>query len=198
MIKNQSAASEHTNIGTEKVFSKKKIYKGLTYFVIFTITGLAIIFFYTNTPQTMKSLRYLKAHFICIAIVLSFLDMWLGAMRYHIFVRKIKPGTTPWLCFRANLANIFIGAVTPSQSGGGPAQLYIFYRGGIPLTVAVSLSVITFICTLGFFLVAASFSLIIVHEQFSQQAILYLVKYGFIAFTGFFVFFIFPYGDLIY
>jgi uncharacterized protein (TIRG00374 family) len=117
--------------------------------------------------------------------------MWFGAWRYHIFIRKMMPGTSPWLCFRANLANMFMGAVTPSQSGGGPAQVYILYRGGVPLPTAIALGVITFMATLTFFLLVAGLSLAVVREQFSHEAIRYLVRYGFVAFAGFLGFLVF-------
>jgi uncharacterized protein (TIRG00374 family) len=189
LIQDQSGSGERTEAQVETPFRAKNIRRGAIYFMILTVVGLAVLFFITRTPQTLEALRHLDARFISIAIVLSVVDMGLSTWRYHILVRKIKPGVTPWLCLRANLANIFMGAVTPSQTGGGPAQLYIFYRAGISLANGVFVGVVNFTFSLGLLLVAASFSLIVIREHFSQGMIHYLLQYGFLAFAGLFVFF---------
>jgi uncharacterized protein (TIRG00374 family) len=177
--------------GLESPFREGQIRKGLRYFGVLTVAGLALLFFYTTTPETLEALGHLEFRFFLIAIALSAVDLWIGGWRNHIFIRKIKSGVTPWLCFRANLANLFMGAMTPSQSGGGPAQLFILYRGGIPLPSGVSVSVINFLSTLVFFLVAATFAMVVVRERFSQQIVRFFIQYGFFAFAALFAFFIF-------
>jgi uncharacterized protein (TIRG00374 family) len=88
-----------------------------------------------------------------------------------------------------NLANVFGGAITPSQTGGAPAQLYIFYRAGVALAKAMFVLVVNFAFTLIFFLIAGFFALLFLREHLSQGLIRYFVQYGFLAFLGFFVFF---------
>jgi len=182
---------EHVEARAEAPFRSKNIRRGVLYFVILTIAGLAALFYITHTPQTLEALHHLEARFFFIAMALSIVDLSLGTWRYHILVRKLKPGVTPWVCFRANLANIFMGAITPSQTGGGPAQLYIFYRAGISLANGVFVGVVNFTFTLGLLLVGATFSLIVVREYFSQGMIRHLIQYGFFAFVGLFLFFFF-------
>lgn len=171
--------------------SKTKILKGLRYFAIITVAALTTIFLYTSTPQTFEALKHLHGRYMLIAAALAALDYLIGGWRNHIFVRKIKPGVSQWLCYRANLANLFIGAVTPSQSGGGPAQLFVLYKGGIPLAGGISVSIINFLATLIFFLIAAAFSVVIVKDRFSENVIRYLIQYGFVTFSGLFLFFVF-------
>ncbi|RMD92431.1 MAG: UPF0104 family protein [Calditrichaeota bacterium] len=171
--------------------NKQQMLKGFRYFILFTILGLAGVFIYTSSDDTFNALKHLQTRFFLIAIGLSALDLFIGGWRNHIFVRKIKPGVSPWLCFRANLANLFMGSITPSQSGGGPAQLFVLYRGGIPLASGISVSVINFLATLIFFPFAAGFSLVVLRENFSQKVILYLIQYGFLVFSGLFLFFVF-------
>ncbi len=187
MNKEQTPGNDSTRMLLEKTFRKKNLIKGTVYFIVFTVLGLAAIFFITNTPETLQALHHLKIRFFLIAIALSVLDMQLGAWRNHIFIRKIDSGISTWVSWRANVANIFMGAVTPSQSGGGPAQLFIYYRAGIPIAKSISVSIINFIATLAFFLVFAVFALNIVREQFSSGTIQYLIQYGFVAFIGLFV-----------
>jgi len=183
-----SASTDH---GVHFTLRKDKILKGLRYFALITVAALTTVFLYTSTPQTFKALKHLHGRYMLVAIALAALDYLLGGWRNHIFVRKIKPEVSQWLCYRANLANLFMGAVTPSQSGGGPAQLFVLYKGGIPLAGGISVSVINFLATLIFFLVAAAFSVAIIKDRFSENIIRYLIQYGFVAFSGLFIFFIF-------
>ncbi len=170
---------------------REQVRRGLQYFALLTVAGLALLFFYTTTPQTIEALGRLQVRFLLVTVVLSALDLWIGGWRNHIFVRRLKPGVTPWLCFRANLANLFMGAITPSQSGGGPAQLFILYRGGIPLPAGVSVSIINFLSTLVFFLISASFAMVVVRHRFSQHIVRFFIEYGFFAFATLFAFFVF-------
>lgn len=182
---------EQNGLSPTASFDKRRILKGLRYFLLFTAIGLTILFVYTSTPETVDALRRMQGQYIVIAMLLSGFDLWLGGIRNHIFIRKIKPGVSQSLCFRANIANLFMGAVTPSQSGGGPAQMFIWYRGGISIPSAISVSVINFLATLLFFLVAASFSFVVIRDRFSQEILVHLVQYGFLIFVFLFSFFIF-------
>lgn len=115
-------------------------------------------------------------------IPLSFLDLWLGGLRIHVFTRKLKPGTSTRLSFRANLANIFMGAVTPSQTGGGPAQLFILYNGGISVARGMSIGVINFLSTIVFFIIASGGALLFLGGSFSSNVVNHLIIAGFVVF----------------
>lgn len=170
---------------------RETIYKGLLYFSIFTIAGLAVLAYATSTRQTLTALSHLEVRFLGLAAILQFLDIGLGAWRNHILVQKFKPEVKPWLCFKAQLANEFAAAVTPGQGGGGPAWLYILHRGGIPLTSAIAVSVIVFLCTLVFFQITTSLSVLVIGGRFSSQAFQYLLMFGFCICTGLFLFILF-------
>lgn len=114
---------------------------------------------------------------------LSFIDLWLGGLRIHVFTRKLKPGVSTWLSFRANLANIFMGAITPSQTGGGPAQLFILHQGGISVPRGMSIGVINFLSTIVFFILAAGVSLLFLGGCFSSSTVNHLITAGFAVFS---------------
>jgi glycosyltransferase 2 family protein len=151
-----------------KGFDRAKIKKGLIIFVLLTVAALTVIFLKTHTGDTMKALKNFNFAYLAVVLVLSFGDMCLGALRNHIYFRKLYPGLSFGVSFRANLANIFMGAVTPSQSGGGPAQLYIYYKAGVSIGRSISVSVLNYLATLIFFIVAAGFSLSVLSDSFSK------------------------------
>jgi len=162
-----------------KTFNIATIKKGILYFILISLLSFTILFFYTNTLKFVDVIKKIQPIFILLAIGMSFMDMWLGGWRNHIFARILKPGISQSVCFKANIANIFMGAVTPSQSGGGAAQLYIWYRSGINLTKGFTISLINWFSTLLFFPVATFIALYFIKDQFSESILSYLLKSGF-------------------
>jgi len=132
----------------EVTLSKRSMSIGLKLFILLTLVGFTIAFYLTTTKRTLQALDDFDLKYFLLAFLLTGVDFLCGSFRIHIFVRKIIPKDSFWSCFRANLANIFMAAVTPFQTGGGPAQLYILTRAGVPLSGAVSVSVMNFVATL--------------------------------------------------
>jgi len=126
--------------------------RGLTILLLCSLVGMGYVFWTTASRDTVVALRHVRPSYLLLLSLLTFLDLWLGGMRNHIFIRRVKPGISPWVSFRANLANIFLGAATPSQTGGGVAQLFVFHRAGVPVSAAIATSVFNFLATMTFFI----------------------------------------------
>jgi len=109
-------------------------------------------------------------------------ELLLGTYRYHIFLKQVKPGVPFMLALRAQLANRFAAAITPSQTGGGPALLYVFSRGGIPVAQGLSVLLVNCLATLVFYFVSIGVAAYVLRDTFSNDATSYLIQYGFIAF----------------
>lgn len=169
----------------QKVFNQKTIRKGVIYFIILSLLSMTGVFLYFNTGESYKVLQYLDVRFLLLALFLSGMDMWLGGYRYHIFCKQAKPDISWKVSFNSNLANIFMGAVTPSQTGGGPAQIYILYRGGIKMIDSITMSFINWISTLVFFPISGAIALYIIRDRFPEGALMYLAQYGFFSFLSF-------------
>lgn len=167
---------------TGRIFNRKTIRKGIILFLFISIAALAGIFLYSNTENSLEALSNLQPVYLLVIFPLSFLDLWLGGLRIHVFTCKLKPGTSSWLSFRANLANIFMGAVTPSQTGGGPAQLFILHQGEISVARGMSIGVINFLSTIVFFIIASGGALLFLGGSFSSNVVNHLIIAGFAVF----------------
>ncbi len=172
------------------ILSRGRFVRGLAVFAALTVGSLALLFALTLRTDLAEVVRNVSIGFLLLALLGSVADLLIGAARYQIFLRRIRPGTSIWLPIRADLANRFTGAVTPSQTGGGPAQVFILYKGGIPVPDALSFLMINFVSTLVFFLLAGGFTAWAFRSQFSNGAIQYLIQWGFVAFLGGLVFMI--------
>jgi uncharacterized protein (TIRG00374 family) len=54
-------------------------------------------------------------------------------MRFRILVNSLDNNVSFRTSLKAFIANVFVSAVTPSQTGGGPIQIYVLNRAGVPL-----------------------------------------------------------------
>lgn len=174
------------NSNLKKYFNYRNIKRGAIVFFLITLVAFTVLFMYSNTGKSLEALKSFKLEYLGLILVLVYFDWWIGGWRNTIFVRKIIPDA-PWrICFDANLANIFMGAVTPSQTGGGPMHLYMLHRGGVKLTDGLALSIINFISTLIFFPLSAGLALWYLQNAEINETLFTLIKSGFTIFTSLF------------
>jgi len=132
-----------------KIVNTRNLKRGVFYFVSITVLALTGIFFYTNTgDDTLMVWSQLDWRDGLFCLVFVFNDLWIGGLRNHIFAREFKPGIPFIVALKANVANIFLGAVTPSQTGGGVAHWYVFWKNGLKTSDFIILSFINFISTI--------------------------------------------------
>ena len=170
--------------------TRKKIKRGLQVFIFVSLFSFAAIFFLTRTDSVEQAIRKFAPHvFLLIPVFIAF--DWLGSgLRLYIFGRVLYPGISFRSCVRANLGNYFMAAVTPAQTGGGPAQIYLLYADGMPAVEATSASLMTFLATAFFLIIAAAFTFAFKGRvTLTNQMLHHLFNYGifFFLFIGFLV-----------
>ncbi|MCX2481504.1 flippase-like domain-containing protein [Pedobacter sp. MC2016-15] len=168
-----------------QMFNRKTILKGAIWLGLLTIASVAAVFFYSHTGDTIKALGSIKFKYILICFVMVFIDLILGGWRNHILIRKLKPGLSQWVSFKANTANMFMGAITPFHSGASPAQLYVYNRHGVKVLNGFIVSLITMGATLLFMPLAGLLAIWAMNNQLESGLILVLLKYGFGVFFTF-------------
>jgi len=164
------------------VFNRNMIVKGGLWLCLITIASVAVVFFYNRSGDTLMALSSIKIEFILLCFGMVFLDLMLGSWRNHIFIRKINPGLSHWVSFQANIANMFMGAITPFHSGAGPAQLYVYNQHGVKLLDGFIVSLINMGSTLLFMPMAGLFAIVFMNDQLESGLVLTLLKYGFSVF----------------
>ena len=188
-------SQENPNLEEEKfgkILNQAYIRRGIIIFVGISIISMICINFYnsdSDADELVNAFKEIKFAFLGVAFLMIIFDWWIGGIRNHIFVRHTNPGISQRVCFDANLANIFLGAVTPSQTGGGPAHLYMLWRGGVKFTDGVAVSVMNYISTIVFFVASTGIAIfhlekIIPNNHFSLDI---LIKSGFYIFTTGFI-----------
>jgi uncharacterized protein (TIRG00374 family) len=174
----------------DKLFNNKNLKRGVIWFVLLTVAAVASVFFYFNTGETLKAVAAIQPIYIAICAGMAFLDLMLGSWRNHIYVRQLNPRLSHWVSFRANVANMFMGAITPFHGGAGPAQLYVYHANGLPVLSGFVISLINMVATLLFMSVSGLAAVWIMKDHLDSGLVPVLLKYGFVIFTSFLAFFL--------
>ncbi len=109
------------------------------------------------------------------AFCLWWLEGLISGIRIYYLMRVINPRVKLFTSIKAAYANIFLGAVTPSQTGGGVAQIYFISRDNIPISQASAGSIISFVCTM-FFLIIALISTSLFHSPTMGYSLQLMMK----------------------
>jgi len=173
----------------KNILQKKYIFRGLALFSLFTLAGLLIGFIWKGTRNIISIILSIDLRFLIIMFLLIFVDWILLGYRIFLFTKEISNKIRFLDCFKANLVNTCVGAITPSQTGGSVGQLYILYQAGLPLAGGFTISIITFLSTLLFFLFSIFFVIIFTPYLYAGK-IAHLIQYCLAVFGFVVVFFI--------
>jgi len=165
-------------VETPTIMSRRSMLRGLVGFVVLTLLGLAGLYLFTVQGHVGDVAARISGRFFALALAAAFVDFFIGGLRHHIFLRCLVPGTRIWLPIRADLVGRFTGAVTPMQTGGGPGQIFVLYRGGVPLPQLLSVLTINLIATMIFFVVCGGAAVWLLGDQVSSVAIKHLTRWG--------------------
>jgi uncharacterized protein (TIRG00374 family) len=90
------------------------------------------------------------------------LESLASAARIWLICRVLHPGVSFWVCLQSEFANVAVALLTPSQSGGGPGQIYMLKRGGgVPVGTGLTATLLSFMGTMIGLLLLGLYSLLI-------------------------------------
>lgn len=129
--------------------------RGTLFFIVCTAAGLVALRGRVHWSEARAFLAAAPGWLLGVGLAQAVLDQILGGARMWVCARGLGERVPLRACVAANCANVFLGGVTPSQSGGGPAQIWLLWRGGLSLAAATVTSACTFLGTIATFLVLA-------------------------------------------
>ncbi len=124
----------------------RRLWRGTLVFVVLSAAGLALLLHRGRVDDLVAGLRRASPAWIALACLMWGADLVLAGVRIWIFARVAPRPVSFGTAVRSCLVNVFVGGVTPSQTGGGPAQIWVLWRAGMPASDA------TVVCFLGGFL----------------------------------------------
>lgn len=116
--------------------------KGLIIFILLAFGGNAIILFKTVDADTIKTILNADKLYMLLALFLVFLAWTFDATRFCALARSAQEKVSFKLGLILTWLHYFGCAVTPMQSGGGPFQVYVLYKKGIPIGKGIAITML--------------------------------------------------------
>jgi uncharacterized protein (TIRG00374 family) len=138
-----------------QLFTPALLRRGLQVFVLISAAGFAITFFYGQDPaQSIRALRNLHWGWVLVGVALASMDWIGGGLRLWSLVRVVHPHPPLKGMILAGGMTAWASYLTPFQSGAAPMMIYTMRRHGVPVPVAMTSALMTFIATVLFFALA--------------------------------------------
>ncbi len=131
----------------QEFLNRENVVRGTLLFIVCTFAGLFLSFLWSGSQDIKQVFREMQIEMLLGACLCMFADWLFGALRFHVFIRKVTPTIRFRDSLRANLATLCVSAITPFQTGG-VGHLYIYARAGVPLSGAITSGIICFLSTL--------------------------------------------------
>jgi uncharacterized protein (TIRG00374 family) len=175
--------SENTPVSPPSV---TKLRQGVRLFFALTVVGLVFVLYRSSFSGSIDSLYGFRWQFLLLALSLVLFDWFLAGLRIYVFAAKMQSGISFIGCVRAGLANIFMGGITPSQTGGGPGQIFVLYKEGMPVFDAMIVSFLSaFLGTVLFLPLCALLFLLFFEPVSVDFRLHYLLSGSFVIFLFF-------------
>lgn len=160
----------------------RRVALGAGAFALFSAAGIVVLIQLTGEPERIEALTRIAKGSLLLVILLTALDYLLAGFRFRLFLDgRVLPFVSLWNCMRSNWANMFLGAVTPFWTGGGPAQLYVLWRCGVKVSQGTLVSLINLVATFVVFLLAATMALAVLPGRVLGHVSPRVVQGGFVA-----------------
>jgi uncharacterized protein (TIRG00374 family) len=174
-----------------RLFTPALLRRGLQVFLLISLAGFAVTFVYGKDPaQSLAAVRDLRWGWLLVGIGLASMDWIGGGLRLWVVTRVVHPDPPLKGMILAGGMSAWASYLTPFQTGAGPMMIYTARRYGVPVAVAMTSTLMTFIATVLFFALAGPLAILLGAGRAlgAKEAILGLSLYDlFIGSLGVFV-----------
>ncbi len=144
-----------------KLFTPQLIRRGLEVFFLISLAGFAFTFIYGKNPQAvLDKALHLHWWWLLVGVLLASMDWIGGGLRLWAVARVVHPNPPIGGMMLAGGMSAWAAYLTPLQSGAAPMMIYTMRRFGIPVPVALTSTLMTFIATIIFFGVAGPLAIL--------------------------------------
>jgi uncharacterized protein (TIRG00374 family) len=131
------------------------LFRGFAVFVGISILGyVGLLVYGGDLPFFVTGLKHIRWIWILVGVGLASMDWFGGGFRNWVLVRHVHPRPRMGGMILSGGMGAWAGYLTPLQSGAGPMTIYAIRRAGVPLPVAVTVTLMSFIATVLFFAIA--------------------------------------------
>lgn len=126
---------------------KRKYLFSIIFFVILLVLTFYFLFKSNDITDIATSLKNISYEYIAIGALLVFIYLFTESIYIKIILKSLNHKIHLWQGFVYSCIEFYFSAITPSSTGGQPAQAYYMAKDGIPFTkssITLLLNTITF------------------------------------------------------
>ena len=129
----------------EGLQDKKKQFMGIGFIVVLMCVTIGYILKDESPQKVINTILSIKPVYIIGAIALMVFYILCEGLNIWITLKALKIKTKMIDCFGYGFVGFYFSGITPSASGGQPAQVYFMNRGKIPVSISsLSLMILLF------------------------------------------------------
>lgn len=116
--------------------NKKKLFWEVVFLIVVFAGTVYGVFHGEDLGKSIRIIREVKKIYLLPAVVCVVFFIWGESIIIHYLMRTLGTRLKKWTCFLFSSIGFFFSCITPSASGGQPAQIYYMRRKNIPIPVA--------------------------------------------------------------
>jgi len=127
--------------------STKKYLISIFFFVILIVLTFYLIYKNNDINTVIESLSTISYEYVVIGVILVLTYLFTESIYIKLILKSLNCKINLWQGFVYSCIEFYFSAITPSSTGGQPAQAYYMHKDNIPLTkssVTLLLNTITF------------------------------------------------------
>lgn len=165
----------------EGLKNKKSQFIGITIMVVLMVFTISQVLKGESVDSIMRTLRSVKPIYILVGIGMMLVYASFEGINIWLIVKGLKQKTSIFKCIGYGFVGFYFSSITPSASGGQPAQVYFMKKDGISVTSSsLTLMLILFTHQLVVVIYALIGVLLNTNIGGSQLANTLLLAFGFI------------------
>lgn len=116
--------------------NKKKLFWEVVFLIVAFAGTVYGVFHGEDLGKSIRIIREVKKIYLLPAVACVVFFIWGESIIIHYLMRTLGTRLKKWTCFLFSSIGFFFSCITPSASGGQPAQIYYMRRKNIPIPVA--------------------------------------------------------------
>ena len=138
-----------------RLLTPRVLRRGFELFVLGSLIGFGALLLYgRNFDELLQAIPRIQWIWVVVGLGLASLDWFGGGVRLWVLAREIYPDSSLKGLILAGGMGAWASYLTPLQSGNVPMTVYTMRRYGIPVPIALTLVMMTFVATTAFFGIA--------------------------------------------
>ncbi len=120
----------------EGIQNKKSQLLGIGFMIILMVLAIAYVLKGESITNILNTIKRVNPLYIIVAIAFMLAYIFCEGFNIWIILRALKIKTTLKDCIGFGFVGFYFSSITPSSSGGQPAQVYFMKRKGISITIS--------------------------------------------------------------